>query len=54
MAKALGHEHPTTVQGWKERGFIPSKRHQEVLEAARANDIALEPADFFDAEAKAS
>jgi hypothetical protein len=48
MAKALGHEHPTTVQGWKERGFIPAKRHQEVLDAAAALKIDLNVSDFFD------
>jgi hypothetical protein len=46
MAKALGHKHPTTVQGWKDRGFIPSSRHREVLAAAKD--------DFFAWESKAS
>lgn len=49
MARALGHRHPTTVQGWKARGVIPARRQQQVLDAARANGIALSPGDFFEA-----
>lgn len=47
LARALGHKHPTTVQGWKERGFIPSPQQDGVLEAAQAVGVDLEPADFF-------
>ena len=48
LARALGHRHPTTVQGWKQRGFIPSHRHQEVIEAGRREGVGLTPSDFFD------
>ncbi len=34
----------STVQGWKERDSIPTARHAEILEAAKANNIALDPA----------
>jgi len=40
---------PSTVQSWKDTGLIPAKHQQKILDAARANGIALEPADFFDA-----
>jgi len=30
MAKALGHDYPSTVQGWKERGVIPRWRINEI------------------------
>ena len=48
LAAALGHRHPTTVQGWKQRGFIPARRHQEVLDAAKQHGIELAPDDFFE------
>ena len=41
MAKALDHKHPTTVQGWKKSGRIPSWRVHEVEEAAKAKNIEL-------------
>ncbi|MBB4212824.1 hypothetical protein EV659_1208 [Rhodothalassium salexigens DSM 2132] len=47
MARRLGHRHASTVQGWKERGFIPVRRHVEVLTAAREHGIPLQPEDFF-------
>jgi len=47
LARVLGHRNPTTVQGWVARGFIPARRQQEVLEAARTAGVALSPADFF-------
>lgn len=34
----------STVQGWKERDSIPSARHTEILSAAKANNITLDPA----------
>lgn len=34
----------TTVQGWKKRGAIPEPRHADILAAAEANGIALDPA----------
>lgn len=47
MARTLGHKYPTTVQGWKARKQIPADRQQEVLDAARREDIDVTPADFF-------
>ncbi len=34
----------STVQGWKERDSIPTARHAEILSAAKANNISLDPA----------
>lgn len=36
MARALGHAHPTTVQGWRERGAIPRWRIYEIRNSRRA------------------
>ena len=47
LARALGHRNPTTVQGWKQRGFVPARRQGEVLEAARTQGIDLSPAEFL-------
>lgn len=41
---------PSTVRSWGERGSIPDKEKPQVLAAAQAHRIALEPADFFPAE----
>ena len=51
LARALGHKQPSTVQGWKERGFIPARRQALVLAAARDQYIELTPADFFASDA---
>jgi len=51
MAKALGHQNPTTVQGWRDRGNIPSRRIPEVIAAAKREGFDLALADFFPAEA---
>ena len=48
LARALGHKHVTTVQGWKLRGVIPAQRQQEVLDAALRLGIELAPVDFFE------
>ena len=49
MSQALGRRVPaTTIQGWSERGAIPSRRQNEVMAAARVCGIALGFADFFD------
>lgn len=48
LAKALGHEHPTTVQGWKGRGVIPSRHIPKIIEVARGRGIQLSAADFFE------
>lgn len=49
-ARALNHLNPTTVQGWKERGFIPARQQPLVLDAARALGLDMTPADFFYAD----
>jgi hypothetical protein len=33
MARALGHAHPTTVQGWRDRGTIPRWRIYEIRQS---------------------
>lgn len=53
MARALGHRHPSTVQGWKARGVIPARQQAQVLEAAKRHGVPLQPADFF-AEGRAA
>lgn len=49
-SKALGHQNPTTVQGWKERGFIPMRQLPRLIEAAKRKEIALSLADFLTPE----
>jgi hypothetical protein len=46
MARALGHQNASTVQGWRERGFIPAKQHQAVWDAARRAGIKIELHEF--------
>jgi len=46
-ARLLGHKNASTVQGWKQRGFVPGNRQLEVLEAAKAAGIALTTDDFI-------
>lgn len=46
LATALGHKHPTTVQGWKDRGVIPSRQHQAIWDAAQRTGVELELRDF--------
>jgi TorA maturation chaperone TorD len=48
LAKALGHSHVTTVQGWRDRGAIPVKHHVRILEAARGLGIPLDRNDLLD------
>ena len=47
LAKVLGHKHPTTVQGWKARGWIPSRHQTEIFNKAREIGIDLKKDDFF-------
>jgi hypothetical protein len=51
MARALGHKNPTTVQGWRDRGNIPSRQIPVVIEAGKNRNpqIDLVASDFFDA-----
>ena len=44
MAQKLGVA-ASTVQGWKERGVIPSGRHQKILEIVKADNLALSAED---------
>ena len=46
MARAIGRTH-STVQGWKESGFIPARHQEAVMAAAKAAGVDLGPADFF-------
>lgn len=46
LAKALGHRHPSTVQGWKAKGIIPPRRYIEILVAAREHGVDVKPEDF--------
>jgi len=48
LAKALGHTHVTTVQGWRNRGAIPLKHHARVLDVARSLGIRLKRGDLLD------
>lgn len=48
LAKALGHAHVTTVQGWKDRGAIPLRHHARILDAARSLGIHIHRNDLLD------
>lgn len=39
--------HPSTIQGWLRRGFIPAHRHKEVIGKARRAGRMLSFEDFF-------
>lgn len=41
MARALGHKHPTTIQGWRDSGRIPEWRMNQVLDAAKKRGIDM-------------
>ena len=45
-AQALGLP-VTTVQGWKERGYIPAPRQGRVLSRARDLGVDITETDFF-------
>ena len=47
LARTLGHKHPTTVQGWRDSGYIPAQRQREVLDAAARLGIALQAEDLI-------
>jgi TorA maturation chaperone TorD len=47
LAKALGHNHVTTVQGWKDRGAIPLRHHARILDAAKGLGIQLRRNDLL-------
>ena len=46
-AAALIGVPPSTVQSWKESGFVPARRQAHVLNVAAANGIALSASDFI-------
>jgi hypothetical protein len=54
MARILGHTNASTVQGWKERGYIPARQQDGVLAAAKENGISLIPDDFFSESGEAT
>ena len=37
----------TTIRGWKDSGFIPSKRHPEIIEFGSTIGLVITPDDFF-------
>ncbi len=47
LARALGHGHPTTVQGWKSRGLIPL-RHAPAIIAASIRENLDDPVNALD------
>lgn len=46
-AAAVLDKPPSTVQSWKDAGFIPARRQDEVVRKARAVGIVIRPEDFF-------
>ena len=54
LSRELGHRWPTTVQGWKSRGVIPSRQIPNVLAAAKRLNKPLEASDFFEAAVESS
>jgi len=50
LAKALGHKHPSTVQGWKSRGFIPPRHYPAIRNAAERLGQELSANDFVQFE----
>lgn len=46
LARAIGKS-PSTVQSWKDSGFIPAQHQQAVLDAAMKAAIGITTADFF-------
>jgi len=50
-AKALGHKHVTTVDGWRRSGRIPPWRKPEIIVAAKRAGIPLPEAFVKDAAA---
>jgi hypothetical protein len=46
LARALGHKHVTTVQGWRDSGRIPAKQQPLVLAAADRVGVRIRPADL--------
>ena len=51
LARALGHNNPSTVQGWTRRGYVPAWHQRAVLQAAQREQVDLKPEHFFEFEA---
>ena len=49
MAHALKAP-PSTIQSWGETGYIPARRHREVIDAGVIAGVPIGPADFFESE----
>jgi len=47
LSRKLGHRHPTTVDGWRRRGWIPADQQPRVLEAGQDLKPPITPGDFF-------
>ncbi len=47
LSRKLGHRHPTTVDGWRRRGWIPADQQPRVLEAGQDLEPPITPDDFF-------
>lgn len=39
---------PSTIQSWKDAGYIPAQHHEWILQRGRELGKAIGPADFFD------
>lgn len=48
LSRELGHANPTTVQGWKERGVVPTRQIPLVVAVARKRGLNITAADFFE------
>lgn len=46
-AKALGHRNSSTVQGWKERGTVPLRQFQQMIEAGASLSPPLVEQEYF-------
>lgn len=47
MTKAMRYKYVSRVQGWRNRGIIPSKVQKDVLKVARKLGLDIKPEDFF-------
>ncbi|HYF40909.1 MAG TPA: GIY-YIG nuclease family protein [Ramlibacter sp.] len=47
LSRALGHKHPTTVQGWLRSGWVPAKHVESIRAAAARLGIALKLEEFI-------
>lgn len=46
-ASALDLKYPSVVQGWRDRGNIPSKYFMRIIAAAAERGVSLTLTDFF-------